>query len=360
MHGSVEGSCASRSRSTLRALRLRLDSRSGPFTLSFVNPARTSAVYAFLAAIALGVLVLSLAIGSVDLAWSELWTAFASSEGLARDLILDLRLPRALTAFAAGGVLALAGVLMQILLRNPLADPYVMGVSGGAAVAALAAMLLGLSGLALDAAATAGALAATLLVFGLAHSAGSWAPVRLLLTGIVVAAGTSALVSMLLALSDDTHLRGMLFWLMGDLSLSSRPGPLLLVLLIALLIALPVARHLNLLARGELQARVLGAPVDALRIGIFLASSVLTATAVTTAGTIGFVGLVTPHLVRMMLGSDHRLVLPASALLGGTLVMLADLCARSLFAPRQLPVGALTAIAGVPLFLLLMRKEKMK
>src|SRR5690606_33886986 len=147
-----------------------------------------------------------------------------------------------------------------------------------------------------------------------------------------------------LALGDETKLRSMLFWLMGDLSLSSRPAPLLALFLSALVLALPYARHLNVLARGELQARALGAPVDGLLIGIFLANSVLTAACVTTAGTIGFVGLVTPHLVRMMLGADHRLVLPAAALLGGTILMLADLCARVLFAPRQLPVGALTAI----------------
>jgi iron complex transport system permease protein len=150
----------------------------------------------------------------------------------------------------------------------------------------------------------------------------------------------------------------MLFWLMGDLSLSTRPGPLLVVFVAALVLSFPFARHLNVLARGELQARTVGTPVDSLRIGIFLASSALTAACVTTTGIIGFVGLVTPHLVRLMLGSDHRAVLPASAILGGTLVMAADLCARVLFAPRQLPVGALTALVGVPLFLALMRGGK--
>jgi iron complex transport system permease protein len=150
----------------------------------------------------------------------------------------------------------------------------------------------------------------------------------------------------------------MLFWLMGDLTLSSRPGPMLLLAIVAVLLSLPFSRHLNVLARGELQARILGAPVHGLRIGIFVASSVLTGFCVSTVGTIGFVGLVTPHIIRMLVGSDHRAVLPASALLGGTLVMIADLLARTLFAPRQLPVGALTAIAGVPLFLLLMRRQR--
>ncbi|HEX7116111.1 MAG TPA: iron ABC transporter permease [Steroidobacter sp.] len=322
-----------------------------------MNRPRIIGVYAALLLAALGTFALSLASGSVNVAWQDLWRSLASRESLAHALIFDLRMPRALTAFAAGGVLAMAGVLMQVLLRNPLADPFVMGVSGGAAVAALTAMLVGLGGFAVDASATLGALGATLLVFTLARSEGGWTPIRLLLTGVVIAAGASALVSVLLSLGDETRLRGMLFWLMGDLSYSRSPALLLGVLAAALLVSFPFARHLNVLARSELQARALGVPVEHLRIGIFVASSMLTAACVTTAGTIGFIGLVTPHMVRLMLGADHRLVLPASALLGGTLVMIADLGARALFAPRQLPVGALTAVAGVPLFLALMKRS---
>lgn len=321
-----------------------------------MNSPKIIAVYVGLCLTALSVLALSLLSGSVSLEIADLWRAVDDADALARSLVFDLRLPRALTAFAAGGALALAGALMQVLLRNPLADPFVMGVSGGAAVAALSAMLLGLSGFAVDAAATIGALCATLLVFALARGEGGWTPTRLLLTGVVIAAGASAVVSMLLTLGDETQLRGMLFWLMGDLSLSARPGPLLALFLMALAAAFPFARQLNILARSELQARVLGAPVEALRIGVFVLSSLLTGATVTTAGTIGFVGLVTPHLARLLLGGDYRLVLPASALLGGSLVMLADLCARTLFAPRQLPVGALTALVGTPLFLALMRR----
>lgn len=318
---------------------------------------RIASLYGLLGLAACIAFALSLLTGSVMLSPARLWDGLMGSDALARSVVVDLRLPRTLTAFAAGGLLAMAGVLMQVLLRNPLADPFVMGVSGGAAVAALSAMLLGLAGFAVDACATLGALAATLIVFTLAHGEGGWTPTRLLLTGIVIAAGASAVVSVLLAMGNDTELRGMLFWLMGDLSMSSRPWPLLLLFVVTLLVALPFSRQLNVLARGELQARALGAPVQGLRIGIFVAASLLTAATVTSAGTIGFVGLVTPHLVRLMLGSDHRWVMPASALLGGTLVMLADLCARTLLAPRQLPVGALTAIVGVPLFLMLMRRS---
>ncbi len=326
-------------------------------TLRRVKNSKLVITFALLALAAAAAIVVSLRAGSITVRWTELLPAlFGTNDTLAHTVVTELRLPRAITAFAAGGLLAIAGVLMQVLLRNPLADPYVMGVSGGAAVAALAAMLLGLTGLGVDGAATLGALATTLLVFALSHGEGGWTPVRLLLTGVVVAAGANAIVSTFLALGDDAQLRGMLFWLMGDLSSSSRPGLLSAVLAIALLASLPFARQLNVLARGELQARGLGVPVRGLRMGIFVASSILTAVSVTTAGTIGFVGLVTPHIARLILGADHRLLIPASALLGGTLVTTADLCARTLFAPRQLPVGALTAIVGVPLFLFLMRR----
>jgi iron complex transport system permease protein len=285
------------------------------------------------------------------------WERFSAGDPLVRTIVLELRLPRALAAFGAGVVLALAGVLMQALLRNPLADPYVLGVSGGAAVGALSVMLAGLAGIAVDAGAAIGAFSAMLLVFAVAHGPGGWTTTRLLLTGVVVAAGCGAIVSLLLSLSDDLRLRGMLFWLLGDFGYVRTPWSLLTLALIAIPAGLLVARPLDALARGELQARLLGVPVRGLRIGIYVAASVLTAAAVTTAGSIGFVGLVTPHLVRLAAGSSHRVVIPASALAGGALVVMADLLARTIVAPRQLPVGALTALIGVPLFLLLMRRQ---
>jgi len=318
---------------------------------------RTSA-YLLLLGCALAILAVSLSSGSVAVTASELWSCLTQrSTGMTCEVVLNLRLPRTVAAFAAGGLLALAGALMQVLLRNPLADPFVMGVSGGAAAAALAAISLGLGAFAVDIAATVGALLTTALVFVLARGEGGWVPTRLLLTGVVVAAGTGALVSTLLILSDELRMRGMLFWLMGDLSLSNSTWPLLVLMTGATFLIYPFARHLNLLARGDLQAQLVGAPVRGLRIGIFVGGSVLTAIAVTAVGTIGFVGLVTPHMVRLMLGADHRVTLPATAVLGGTLLMLADLGARTWFAPRQLPVGALTALVGVPLFLLLMRRS---
>jgi iron complex transport system permease protein len=304
-------------------------------------------------------LLLSVMFGSTGGAPGELWRQlFVEQDPVARAIVFDLRLPRAFTAFATGASLGLAGVLMQVLLRNPLADPYVLGVSGGAAVAALGAMLAGLTGVWVDLGAAGGALAAMWLVFALAHGQGGWTPERLLLTGIVVAAGCSAAVSLMLALSDEGPVRGMLFWLMGDFTYAGMPWLALAALGIAGPACLALARPLDVLARGDLQATIVGLRVRPLRIGVYVGASLLTAVAVTTAGSIGFVGLVTPHLVRLALGASHRIIVPASILAGGTLVVLADLAARTVVAPRQLPVGALTALVGVPLFLVLMRRAR--
>jgi len=303
--------------------------------------------------------VFALASGSASIGFLDAMRALGGEvPDEVRTLVLDLRLPRALTAFAVGGLLAVAGVLMQVLLRNPLADPYILGTSGGAAVAALLAILLGLSSLIVDLAAFGGALAATVLVFSIAHGTGSWTPTRLLLTGVVLAAGFSAATTLLLALSPEQQLRGMLFWLMGDLSFAFEPARSLWLLLLLTVMATLLARQLNVLARGEMQAAIVGLPVSGFRYLVFIASSLATAIAVTTVGVIGFVGLVVPHLIRIIAGSDHRIVVPASALAGGALLVVADTLARTIMAPRQLPVGALTATIGVPLFLLLMSRSR--
>ncbi len=245
-----------------------------------------------------------------------------------RALVVDLRLPRALTAFGIGGLLAVAGVLMQVLLRNPLAEPYILGSSGGAAVAALLGMLLGWGSAIVDLAAFGGAMGATLLVFSIAQGTGSWTPTRLLLTGVVLAAGFSAATTLLLALSPDQNLRGMLFWLMGDLSFAYSPARSLWLLAAITIAGTLVARHLNVLARGELQAAIVGLPVASFRLIIFAVTALATAVSVTTVGVIGFIGLVIPPLIRLVAGSDHRIVLPASALAGGSLLVVADTLAR--------------------------------
>ena len=302
--------------------------------------------------------LLSLRVGDLQVGFADVLNAlFRPGEGQASTVIRELRLPRALAAFACGGLLATAGALMQVLLRNPLADPYILGISGGAAVGALGAMMLGAALFWVDVSAFAGALAAMLLVFGLAHGDGSWTQTRLLLTGVIVAAGCGAAVSLMLALAPDTRVMSMLFWMMGDASAASRPWPALAVLALALVAVMPYARDLNVLARGELSARALGVRVGHLRVALYVLASLLTATAVTLVGSVGFVGLVVPHLVRLALGNDQRVLIPAAALAGGTLLTLADTAARTVMAPQQLPVGVLTALIGVPVFLFLLSRN---
>jgi iron complex transport system permease protein len=316
---------------------------------------RAFLVLFLLTLLALSCLALALATGSVSISLHD--TLVGDGNSLATEVLLGLRLPRALAAFACGGLLALAGALMQVLLRNPLADPYVLGVSGGAAIGALSAMLFGLPLVVINGGAFGGALAATLLVFALGHGEGAWTATRLLLTGVIVAAGCSALVALILTVAPETQLRGMLFWLLGDLGHAGSPTTALIVLATGLTLAMPFARDLNVLARGELAARGLGVPVARLRIGVQAVASLLTAVAVTTAGSIGFIGLVVPHLTRLAIGNDQRLLLPAATLAGGSLLTLADTAARTVAAPVQLPVGALTAIIGVPVFLFLLSRR---
>lgn len=305
--------------------------------------------------------ITALSSGSADISAAQVWNSLTGdAPDNIRRLVVELRLPRALTAFGVGGLLAVSGVLMQVLLRNPLAEPYILGSSGGAAVAALLAMMLGLGAAAVDFAAFGGAMAATLLVFSIAQGSGSWTPTRLLLTGVVLAAGFSAATTLLLALSPDQNLRGMLFWLMGDLNYAYAPAQSLWLLGAITLGGLLLARHLNVLARGDLQAAIVGLPVSGFRLLVFSVTALATAISVTTVGVIGFIGLVVPHLIRIIAGSDHRIVLPASALAGGVLLVFADTLARTVLAPRQLPVGALTATLGVPLFLILMSRYRVR
>ena len=330
---------------------------------------RALLIWVVLAGAALAVFMLALATGSSRVAPLDLLhVLFSSGDSIAGEIVTKLRLPRALAAFATGGLLALAGALMQVLLRNPLADPYVLGLSGGAAVGALAAMLAGLGTLAVDLGAALGALAAILLLFGLARrdfarqqmSGAPDASPRLLLTGVMLAAGWGAVITLMLTMAPETKLRGMLFWLMGDLNGAESWAPALLTLAVALAVIYPMARDLNILLRGEALAHALGVRVSSLRRRVYLVASVATALAVTTAGTIGFVGLVVPHALRLALGNDQRVLLPACALAGGALLLAADTVARTLLAPQQLPVGVITALIGVPAFMFMLTRNPRK
>jgi iron complex transport system permease protein len=320
------------------------------------KPCRIPLLLAALALLSIVSITLSISIGSVHISLPQLAHALLEkTDTIQHEIIFNLRIPRTLCAFIIGGSLALAGALMQILLRNPLADPYVLGVSGGAAVASLIALMIGVLTNFLYLWAFAGSLLSMLLVIGLAHNRDGFSSLRLLLTGVVVATGWGAMISFILTISPQTNLRSMLFWLMGDLSYAHFSYWQLLILLLGLLISFVFAKPLNVLARGNLTAQSLGVNPRRLSWMLYIISSLLTACAVSMAGCIGFVGLIVPHMLRLVGNSDHRFILPGSVLLGGSLLTLADTLARSVMAPIQLPVGVVTAIIGVPCFLFLLR-----
>jgi iron complex transport system permease protein len=317
-------------------------------------------LFLLLALLSAASVIAAAAIGSVNLGWSQWWNALLDPAAEYGELVWRLRLPRAAAAWTVGALLSLSGCLMQVLLRNPLADPYILGVSGGASFAALLGMTLGVTAAMLPALAWAGALVSILVVFGLARGEGPWSGTRLLLTGVVTASGWAALISLLLTLGPDGSLRGMLFWLIGDLSYASLPAWAVAILVIIFLLCMGMARSLNVLAMGETTARLLGEPTRKLLWVVYLLASVLTATAVSIAGNIGFVGLIVPHLMRLLVGSDHRVLFPAAAMFGGLFLVLSDTLARTALAPRQLPVGVVTALLGVPLFLLLLNRARVR
>lgn len=318
---------------------------------------RSFPLYAFSVLVAAGAFSLALLTGSVPIPPVEVARALLGRPitPLVATIVLELRLPRALLGFAVGGVLSLAGAELQVLLRNPLADPYVLGVSGGAAVAALAGILSGAGLATVMGDAFGGALLATVVVVLLARLTGPVTPLRLLLTGAVFASGANALCLLLLSLARTPTLEAMLFWLMGGIhAYGTHPLLLLGLLAASLFLLLSQARRLDILLRGREMAQALGVRTSALASLLYLSSALLTAAAVTEAGMIGFVGLLVPHLARLLGGPAHRRVLPLSALLGGSLLLVAETLAHSLLAPRLLPVGVLTALVGVPLFFILL------
>jgi iron complex transport system permease protein len=322
-----------------------------------------------LAAACAAALPLSLMIGSVGLAPSEaIGGLFGANEGSLPAAILALRLPRAVSALAVGGLLGLAGGLLQALLRNALADPYVLGISGGAACAALAAIALGAGAFAVHGAGVAGALAALAVLFVLARRAlfgterlsGDSASSSILLVGVMMASFAAATLSLVLSLSPDGRLRPMVFWLLGDLGGALDPRAAAVSVAVLLACAWAAARDaaaLNLLLRGDLQAFTQGVEVHRVRRRLIIVASIATGWAVALAGSIGFVGFVAPHLARFAVGNDQRLALPAAVLIGATLLAAADLAARTLVAPAQLPVGVLTVMFGVPVFLWQLRRQ---
>lgn len=307
--------------------------------------------------LAVASLLLSCTTGSVGLSVAELSGALIElisghSESLAATL-LSMRMERAFAAFITGGSLALAGCMMQALLRNPLADPYVLGVSGGASVGALSMLFVSASLMMVNVVAFAGAMVVALVLYMLSRRDFTVADgsSRLLLTGVILAFGCSAIVTLLLTVAADNDLRGMVFWLVGDLA-----GATVTVWSVAIMSAVFVfawlaARSVNLLALHADMAVTLGVNVASLKKSLFIGGALLTASAVTSAGNIAFVGLIVPHACRMIWGPDHRLLIPSTLLTGGFFLVLADTLSRTILAPHQLPVGVVTSLIGVPVFL---------
>jgi iron complex transport system permease protein len=293
--------------------------------------------------------------GALPLTSAEVWRALlGNGDEVASEVLWQLRMPRVLAGFACGGLLALSGVLLQVLLRNPLADPYILGISSGAAVGALAAMLLGASLVFVQLSSLTGAMLAIVAVFGLGFRQGERNIYRLLLTGVVLASGCGALISLLLTLASGEQVKGMLFWLMGDLS---HPQGLPLAWIVLLAVgagAVLFSSGLDVLAGGVGRAASLGR----WQIALYFSAAVLTVTALQLGGSIGFVGLMIPHAVRLLGVSAHRWLIPLSVLLGGSFLVLADTLARTLWSPLQLPVGVFTALLGVPVLLWLLSRRR--
>lgn len=317
-----------------------------------------------------GLLLLALFIAALAIGMCSGPTSFSPAEWLeavrgdatpAGTILWRIRLPRVVTGAITGGVLAVSGVVFQALLRNPLAEPYLLGVSSGAALGAVSALALGLSSsayLALPLAALLGALAAIAVVFEVARVAGRLDTRVLLLAGVVVSSFLSACVLLILTFVRAETLRSVFFWTMGSLSGASWPmiAAVLAYSVPALLVLFGLSRHLNALTLGEETASHLGTETERVKRMAFVLASLLAAAAVSVAGVIGFVGLVIPHAVRMSGVRDHRVLTPVSFVAGACALILADAAARTVAAPMEVPVGVVTAFLGVPMFLVLLRR----
>lgn len=309
-------------------------------------------------------LPLGLFLGSVPLTPGEVVDALAGKGPDAhRDILLGLRLPRLLLGAVLGGGLAIAGATFQALLRNPLAEPYILGVSGGSALGAVAVLALGLTTLGswtLPLAAFAGALVAIVLVFRVATATGRALDVRvLLLAGVVVGAFFAAVISLILSVSEAQTVRSAVLWMMGSLYAADWTDVMIAgaYTVPTVLLLMSLARSLNALAVGEETALYLGTDVERVKRIAFAGASLVTAAGVAVAGVIGFVGLVVPHALRLVVGSDHRVLLPLSFLVGAAFLTAADLAAQVVLAPVEIPIGVVTAIVGVPIFLVLLRRS---
>jgi iron complex transport system permease protein len=332
------------------------------------------AVLALLPLAALGAAWAALSIGSAEVSageaiailWSHLRGVAAGTE-VERTILLDIRLPRVILAFTVGMGLAAAGTTFQAVFRNPLADPFLLGVAGGGALGASVALGLGLTFTFLGIGAPqilgfTGSLVTIFMVYRLARVGGRLPTQTLLLAGVIVSFFFSALIMLLVALYPERFIHGVLFWTMGNLSALNLERPVLLFVTGYAVLGCAAlwlyARRMNLLLLGEEAARHLGVDVRRTKRTLFVLASVLTGLVVSVSGVIGFVGLIIPHIARMAIGADHRPLLPATALLGGIFLLAADTIARTVFLPVEIPVGVVTAFAGAPFFVYLLRTRR--
>lgn len=303
---------------------------------------------------------IALSIGAVPLPIAEVVRGLTDPSGPAGSIIWNLRMPRIALAFLVGGGLSVSGAALQALVRNPLAEPYLLGISGGAGLGAVAAIALGLSGLfAVPAAAFGGALASSAVVYWVATVQGARLEPRVLvLVGVVVSSFCGAITTAVLTMSEAAMLRNAFLWLLGGFGTASWVS----VMVFSVYAVVPLAwlfganRTLDLLSLGDESAEALGVRTEGAKVLVFVTTALLTAASVAVSGMIGFVGLVAPHAIRGWLGPLHRQLLPAAFIAGGTLLVLADAVARTILRPAELPIGAVTALIGVPLFAVLLRR----
>jgi iron complex transport system permease protein len=327
-------------------------------------PATRRNVLALTLVLIAGLLVVglgALALGGVHLPLGEVWAGLRgmASRPEANTIVREIRLPRVLLAMLVGAALAVSGTALQALLRNPLADPYVLGISSGAALGAIVALWIGGKvAAASPLVAFAGALLTMAWVYLLGRRAGRLASYTLVLAGVITASFLSAVILFVLTLLSTRDVRGIAFWLMGDLSLvtDTQLRVLLPVVALGVLALYAFAKDLNVMLLGEEEAAHLGVNVARVQTAVYLLASLLTGVAVSVSGAIGYLGLLVPHLGRMVVGNDHRTLLPTAALGGAIVLTLSDTLARTVVAPAELPVGAVTALAGAPVFIYLLRR----
>ncbi len=324
------------------------------------TPARAAGVIFLLGAALTACVLMSLSVGSTSAGLGDLMAPSAEAE----TILLGVRLPRILLAVAVGASLSAAGVCFQALLRNPLADPYILGISGGAGLGSiLAGVVSPAAGFGIlvmrPAAAFIGSMGSVALLLSLARRRGRLASETMILMGVVMNATIMAAIMFIITVADFSRYAGTMYWLMGTLSSPSTSELAVVFACLALGIAVLslLGQSLNVLAGGEEMAAQLGLDVPRVRMAALLAASLITASAVSLAGLVGFVGLMVPHLGRVWLGPDNRLLIPASALLGAIVLVAADTAARALFSPTQIPVGVITALLGGPCFLWLFARH---